>query len=64
MKLPNLLGGGFAMTSDVTRGQACLISCCLFKAHPGESIFIAGTPVYCNPDVLGKCVKDFRRARH
>lgn len=52
------------MTCDVTRGQPCLISCCLYKGHPGESIFIAGTSVYPNPDVLGKCVKNFRRARH
>lgn len=66
-KLGNLqifLMVAIAMTSDVARGQACLISCCLFKAHPRESIFIAGTSVYRNPDVLGKCVRNFGRARH
>lgn len=53
-----------AMASDVTRGEAYLVSCCLFKSHHGGSIFIAGTSVYHNPDVLGKRVKNFRRTRH
>lgn len=53
-----------AMTSDMTRGEAYLMSCDLFKSHHGESIFIAGTSVYHNPDVSGKRVKNFRRTRH
>jgi len=52
------------VTSDMTRGEDYLFSCCLFKSHHGESIFIAGTSVYHNPDVLGKCVKNFRRTGH
>lgn len=63
-KLQVFVTVSIAMTSDVTRGEAYLISCCLFRSHCGESVFIAGTSVYHNPDILGKRVKNFRRTRH
>lgn len=53
-----------ARTSGMTRAEAYLISCCLFKSHHGGSIFIAGTSVCHDPDVLGKGVRNFMRTRH
>lgn len=52
------------VTSDRAGGETYLISCCFIKSHHGGSIFIAGTSVYHNPDLLGKHVKNFRRTRH
>lgn len=53
-----------AMTSDMTEGEAYLISCSPFKSHYEESVVRVGTPVYHNPDVPGECVRNVKGTRH
>lgn len=53
-----------ATTSDMTEGEAYLISCSPFKSHYEESVVRVGTPVYHNPDVPGKRVRNVKGTRH
>lgn len=53
-----------AVTYDMAKGKAYLISCYLFKSYYEESVFIVGMSVYHNPDVLCKRVKNFKRTGH
>ena len=53
-----------AVTSDMTEGEAYLISCYPLKSHYEESVFRVGTPVYHNPDVPGKRGRNLKGTRY